>query len=942
MKHIIIKLTLLLFIFCLNFQTSLSQDLPEIKYESLDDLIELREDILHGTLDNGLKYYIMKNAKPENRMSLRMPVKVGSVDEDDDQQGLAHFFEHLCFNGTEDFPKSELIDFLEKTGVKFGAHLNAYTSFDETVYMLELPVDNDEIIEKGIQVLENWAHKVVMEEDEIEKERGVIVEEARLRGGVGERSFNAHKDVYFYGSKYKDRLPIGDTNLIRIAKYDVFKRFYDDWYRPDMMAVIIVGDVDVKKMEKLVIKYFNKLPKVNNPRKKEKHKVQINKEPLVSIFSDKEISYPQLSFGWRKEGKEEEGTFREYRNNIVNSLFGTMMNNRFNELRMSANPPFQFAFTSVSNGYGVESLDLVVIGKGNDYKSGIETGLEEVFRAGKFGFNASELERAKKELISNYEKSYNERDKMESASLAGEIKRHFLDKEAVPGIAYEFAFVKKILPEIKLEEINSIPKEYLAINSFISTISVPETGGSLISEADIKEIYARIQSSDLTAYEDDDDDAVLFDKEIQAGKIIKTDKLDDFDVEVWTLNNGAKIFVKSTDFKDDEILFSAFSRGGNSLYSDKDWETGRFAASIVNSSGIKEFDEIKLQKILSGKQISISPYINELSEGFRGSSNKNDLESMMQLLHLYYTDARLDDNAFESFKVRTKDAIENNKRNPNSILRDSVSAIMGSYHKRSMPLEVTELDAIDKNKLLPLYKDRFSGVADFNFIFVGNIDKNQLKTLVEKYIGSLPEGNKSENWKDIGRETPSGQIKKNFNKGIDQKSSVNIMFTLDDFKYSGKEKHRIESLSKVLSIKLREQLREEKGGVYGVGAYPRVSREPKNEAWIIISFGCDPLRVDELLKDVEMVINDLKDNPISDDNMQKITETQKREYELALKENRSWLNWIYESVWHGESIKEINNYPNIIESLTKSDITEAAKKYLNYDNLKEFVLFPEQ
>jgi zinc protease len=932
---------LLLFV-ALFAQLNISaEELPTVKYSSLDEVFPLRNDIRTGQFENGLKYFILKNNKPENRVSLRMPVKIGSVDESDIQQGMAHFVEHMCFNGTEDFPKSELINYLEKNGVKFGAHLNAYTSFDETVYMLELPADDDKVLETGVQILENWAHKVTFADKDIDDERGVIIEEARLRGGVQTRMFDYHKEVSFYNSKYKNRLPIGDTTLLRSSGHEEFRNFYKKWYRPDLMAVIIVGDIDVDKMEKYVKKYFGSIPVAKNAPQPEKYSLPENKMPLASIATDKELPFPTVSISYRRPGKEQKGTYGEYKTNIIDQIGIGALNERLAEQSLSADPAYQFSRAGYSRSMGAEDFDLIAVAKGTEYKKAADVLLTETMRATKHGITDSELARMKENIISNYKQMYSEKNNTESSDLGNELVRHFLSNEAVPGIAYEYAFVSKILPTITKEEVNARLATYIDDNNYLATISLPASSDNVPTQEDFAATYKEVTSKNIAAYTEEVNDKPLFDKSVTPGKIVSKKDLPQ-DVKMIKLSNGASIYFKNTDFKDDEITIRAYSKGGSSLMSDKDFVSGRFADELVNSSGISEFDIVTLMKMMSSKNFNVSPSIGELTEGFRGSSNTEEFEEMLQLLHLYFTNPRIDEESFQSWKTKRIDALINSKRNPQSVLSDSVGYILSGYHPRSKPLTEQDLAKVDMNEAMRVYKARFANAGDFNFIFTGNLDKVNFEELVAKYIGSLNGSNKSENWKDLGAKMPKGNLNKEFKKGIDQNSRVIMAFTTDDFKYNQTNRQLVKSLDKVLGIRLREQLREEKGGVYNVSAYSSFDKFPDEECYIIVTFGCDPNRVDELKADTKMIVEELQRELISDENMTKIKETQRRDFELALKDNGTWSAWIYNSLWYGESLSELDKYLEVVENLSKEDIRKAAKKYLNYNSVKSFVLSPEE
>lgn len=931
---------LLLFVALIAHMNLSAEELPNVKYSSLDDVFPLRNDIRTGKFANGLEYFILKNNKPENRVSLRMPVKIGSIDETDLQQGMAHFVEHMCFNGTEDFPKSELINYLEKNGVKFGAHLNAYTSFDETVYMLELPADDDKVLETGIQILENWAHKVTFADKDIDDERGVIIEEARLRGGVEARMFDAHKNVTFYNSKYKDRLPIGDTTLLRNSGHEEFRNFYKKWYRPDLMAVIIVGDIDVDKMESYVKKYFGSIPVPKDAPQPEKYSLPENTMPLTSIATDKEMTFPTISISYRRPGTDQKGTYGEYKTNLIDQIAAGAINERLREQSLSADPAFLGARAGYSSSMGAEDFDLMVVAKGTEYKKATDVLLTEAMRATRYGITDSELARMKDNITSNYKQMYSEKNNLLSSDIGNELVRHFLKNESVPGIAYEYSFVEKILPTITKEEVNARLATYIDDNNYIATISLPDAAANIPTNEDFAATYKEITSKKITPYTEEVNDKPLFTEKVTPGTIVSRKDLPQ-DVKMIKLSNGANVYFKNTNFKDDEITVRAYSKGGSSVMSDKDFVSGRFADELVNSSGVADYDIVSLMKMMSSKNFNVSPNIDKLTEGFSGASNTEEFEEMLQLLHLYFTSPRIDDQSFQSWLAKRKDALINSKRNPQSVLSDSVGYILSGYSPRSKPLTEQDLAKVNKEDAMKVYKARFSNAGDFNFIFTGNLDKVKFEELVAKYIGSLKGTNKPENWKDLGSRMPKGSFNKEFKKGIDQNSRVIMVFTTDDFQYNQRNRQVVQSLDKVLGIRLREQLREEKGGVYNVSAYSSYDKYPVEECYIVVTFGCDPNRVEELKEDTKMIVEELQRDLISDENMQKIKETQKRDFELALKDNNTWSSWIYNSLWYGENLQGIDGYLKVVDRLTKEDVRNAARKYLNYNSLKSFVLAPE-
>ncbi len=934
-----ISLSILLMLFVISSLSLLSQDID--KYTNANDLIKPDPSIKIGTLKNGIKYYIKHNDKPEKRMELRLVVNAGSVQEDENQRGIAHFLEHMCFNGTKNFPKNELVNFLEKTGVKFGAHLNAYTSFDRTVYMLMLPTD---IKKKGMQVLSDWAHNVSFDHSEVDHERGVVREEERVRKNGNSKAQEKHFPFLFYKSKLANRLPIGDTNVIKNSSYDVFTTFYKDWYRPDLMAVIAVGDFDESSIESLIKDYFEEIPTAVNPRQKESNKVAMNIEPLVSIATDKEVTTPIVTITIKRERDIKEGSYAELRQNIVDRFISEMISLRMDEVRQRANPPFQRAGVQIDNKELGNYAGLSIFGilKNEDLMRGYGSILTEFFRAVKNGFLQSELDRVKKETLTSFENLVNEKDKTPSGTLANEYIRNFLDGEAIAGIERENNLMKKFCDEININELNERLKKLVTKENIVFTLTAPEKEGVKIPTSEkLIEVWNQVSNKTIAAYKDEVSNKPFFSKSVTAGTISKETKNEKHGVTYWTLSNGAKVVFKSTDFNNDEIIMRAFSAGGHSLVSDADYYSAAASDDIINSCGLGEFNNIQLPKVLAGKTVSINPYVSDYYEGFNGNTNKKDMETFFQALNMYFTAPRADKEGYEAYISNSKTSIANQKVSPNAVYQDSIAAIMGGYNLRRMPLTPEYFDKVNMNKALEIYKQRFANAGDFTFVFVGNIEEAKLKEFCTKYIASLPSTSDRETWKEIKINEPKGKLHKEVKKGTDPKGVITVVLP-SEFDFKQENRYNIISLVQILNIRLREEIREEKGGAYGVGVFPTLSKYPKSSCKITVTFTCPPQRVEELLATTKEVLKEVQNKLISDDNLIKVKETQRRERETQLKENRTWIGWINSSLVNDEDLNLIDNYNGLVEGLTKEKIQETAKKYINFDEIKEFILYPEK
>ncbi|ROL62105.1 insulinase family protein [Bacteroidetes/Chlorobi group bacterium ChocPot_Mid] len=939
MKKITIKLGLILSLIIYLSLGLFSQ--VKIDYKSLDERIPLDPKIKTGKLSNGLTYFIRENHKPENRAELQMVVRAGSVFEDDDQQGLAHFIEHMCFNGTKNFPKNDLIKFLESLGMRFGGDLNANTGFDRTYYMLTIPMDRKGVLDSGFQVLEDWLRFVTFDPVELEKERGVILEEWRLYRGANDRIMKKHLPNILYKSRFAERLPIGDTAVILHAPRERFLDFYKNWYRPDITAIIAVGDFDANEVEKIIKEKFGDIPALTNPKKHIEYEIPFHQEPIVSIATDKEWPYSLIQAYFKHEG-EQVPTYKNYRQTIIDGLLSTMLSQRLEELTHKSEPPYVFA-NAIETSFmsNLKTFFLTGMVKETGFLSGTEAILTEAFRASQHGFTQTELDRAKKEQMRFIEKAYNERDKTESANYARELSGYFHEGEAAPGIEVELALYKKWVPEITLDEINQLIKKILKKENLVISVSAPEKEGVTVpTEKEILAVYDKVSKMNLEPYVDKVTANPLFDKKVSKGKVINSEKNEQLKATLLTMSNGVKIWLKPTDFKNDEILFQAYSPGGNSLAPDADILSANFSEDLVDQAGIADFDYVTLQKMLQGKILSVSPSIGGRTEGISGNSTPEDFETMLQLVHLYFTSPRKDEETFKSFMAKMKEQLKNAKVDPNSTFNDTINYVMNSYHPRTKPLTEERLNEVNYDKAFEFYKDRFADASDFTFIFVGNFNIDSIKPLLQKYIGSLPSTRRVEEAKDNGIRYPKGKIQKIVKKGMEQKSTIRFVFT-GDFNWNDDEKLELTALMGVLNIKMREQIREEKGGTYGAYASGRPSKFPIPTYRIDIGFGTNPDRVNELISTLTDLLKDLQTNKVDDTYIQKVKEIQKRQFELNQKDNRYWLRQINDYLYNGDDFSSFLNYDKQVEKISADMVLKAANKFFNWGNLAQFILYPE-
>lgn len=898
-------------------------------------------NLIEGKLDNGIRYFIKVNKKPENRAELRLAINAGSILEDEDQLGLAHLLEHMAFNGTADFPKQDLVNYLEGIGMRFGADLNAYTSFDETVYMLQVPTDSVEQMATGFKILENWAHKVSLEDEEIDKERGVVLEEWRLGQGAGQRILDKQLPVLAKGSRYAERLPIGSMDVIQNASYDTIRRFYRDWYRPDLMAIIAVGDFDPVDIEARIKALFGSIPKAAEPRERLVYDMPDHSEVLYAIASDPEATRSSVSILFKHPARIDR-TAGEYRDNIVERIYHEMLNARFSEMSQKADAPFLYAY---STKWGLARTSEMVALGASVVDGGISAGLEAVLiegeRVRRHGFTGTELERAKKSVLRSMESLYQERDKQESRGYASELIRHFLEAEAVSGIEYEYQLYRETVPGISVDEVNALAQKFITDKNRVVMASGPDKAGVSIPEAaDLAVVMDRIATLKIDPYVDEVSTDPLIAALPQAGSIVDQKYYEDIDTYEYRLSNGVKVVLKSTDFKNDEIIFQAFSPGGYSVFKDEDLITGKMADKLMDYSGLGNFSLMDLQKLMAGKDVGTTPYINALYEGLRGSVSPNDLEFLFQMIYLQFTGSRQDEEAVSALMSQFRSQLENKSLSPEAAYSDTLNAILNGYNPRRQPLTVESLDQVDLNRAQELYDERFQDAGDFTFFFVGSFEKETILPFISQYIGSLPATGRNESWVDEGVMTPQGKIQKEVKRGLEPKSRTRIVFP-GKFEYTRQNRYDMYSMMQVLNIRLREVLREDMGGVYGVGVWASMSKEPQAEYSLNVTFGCAPDRVQELTDAVLVEIKKLMAEAPDQVNVDKVKEAQRREREINIQSNSYWLNSLAVYYREGRDLSDFMKFNELIEGFSGQAAQAAATEYFNLDNMIQVTLNPE-
>jgi zinc protease len=903
--------------------------------------LPLAPEVRQGRMANGLTYLIRANQRPEKRAELRLVVNVGSILEEEDQRGLAHFVEHMAFNGTRDFERQELFDYLESIGMRFGPELNASTGFDETIYYLTVPTVRPGVLDTAFQILENWADGIAFTDEEIDQERGVIIEEWRAGRGAGARMFDQQLPVLLHGSKYARRLPIGDKETLESFDHEVLRRFYRDWYDPRNMAVIAVGDFDTDEVERTIRERFAGLADSGRPRPSPEPEVPPHPETLFALASDSETAGTTVSVYYKRPPLPD-GTAGDYRRGLVEALYNGMLNDRLAELTQRASPPFLGA----SSGMGslVRSGSVYVLGAAveeGEVLPGLRTLLTEAERVRRHGFTATELERHKQELMRGIQRSYDEREKTYSSSYAGEYQRHFLADEPIPGIEYEIELYRRYLPGITLAEVNALAEALITDHDRVVMVSAPEKDEvPLPGEADLLEVFSTVTAADVAPYMDVVTGGALVPRAPTPGRIVEERSVDAVGVTEWRLSNGIRVILKPTDFQADQVLFEAFSFGGISLAPDEDFIPASTAAGVIGISGVGDFDLIQLQKELAGQAVQVSPSITTLEEGLSGSASPKDIGTLFQLIYLYMTAPRADSAAFQSMVTRGKAIMANRSAVPLMALIDTLTVVLGRNHPRARIQTAETFDEMDLTKSYDFYRDRFSDAGDFTFLFVGNLDLAALRPLVETWLGGLPATGRVETWRDVGPDTPRGVITKQVTKGKEPQS-VTVLVLSGPMTYSRENAYRLRSLIEVLDIRLREKLREELSGTYGVTVMQSASDIPDEEFSIQIMFGSDPARSEELIASIFAEMDALKLEGPTAEELQKITEAQRRERETSLKQNGYWLGQLGARYRRGTDPAEILTFERLIDALDADALRQAAAIYLSRENYIQVVLYPE-
>lgn len=894
-------------------------------------LLPVDPQVRYGKLDNGLTYYIRHNEEPKDRVYFYIAQKVGSVNENDDQRGLAHFLEHMCFNGSENFPgDGALIKYCESIGVRFGYNLNAYTSTDETVYNIDGVPVSESNIDSCLLIIHDWADGLLLSAEEIDKERGVIHEEWRMRSSPTMRMLDRCLPDLYPGSKYGQRMPIGLMSIVDNFEPEVLRAYYRTWYRPDLQGVVIVGDIDVDRMEEKIKKVLGPMKMPENPVPFEYFPVPSNEEPIYVIEKDKEQNNPLALIMMKTESlpRESRNTIAYFANNYVASIVTSALNARLDELSHTSDCPFVYAKSSYGTymiSKTMDALEIVVVSKEGRDKEAAQAVMKEVERARRFGFTAGEIFRMKEDFRSSEEKLYDNRDKQNSSYFVKKYVRSFLDATAIPGIETEKQIYDMLAGQIPVEAFNaafadltkSITKDFVFLEFY------PEKEGLAVpSKDEIRSAVEAAHAADLEPYVDNVKDEPLVAVLPKAGKIKKADETS-FGYTRLSLANGANVYYKKTDFNNSEVLFGARSKGGLSLIEDKDLVNATLLPSVLDASGVGEFNSLELQKALAGKQVSLTYSLNIGTEGLSGNATPKDLRTLFELVYLAFTKPADDPQAYENVYNSVQSYLLNAEKDPFTAFSDTITTTLYGNNPRKQDLHLKDLEKADYSVIKRLYSERFASAGDFDFFFTGNFDEDSLKTFVSQYIAPLPKMKKRETYVHRNILPVPGTRAKKFSRDMETPQACLIQVIWGSTPYSLKESISAKALGKVLSDRYLKTIREDRGMAYNVSTSCMEDFNVDETFSVETEVPFTPSMCDSVIVLIKEGIDEISANGITDDELSQIKKYRTKVYADSQRQNSYWQNLIMNLVVWGKD--ERTNYLEYLENLSSDDV----KAFLN-------------
>ncbi len=887
-------------------------------------------EVISGELPNGFRYHIKANHKPEKRVAFRLLVDVGSIVEDEDQLGLAHFTEHMAFNGTANFSRTELRDYLNSIGMGFAGGLNAGTSQDFTVYQLGSRTDDMEQLRKSFKILSDWAYQISFQEAELESERGIIIEEWRMGQGSSERLYSQTSKVLFAGSRYAERNPIGTYEVLNSFPRDAILRFYKDWYRPDMQQLIIVGDVDPDQLIPMIEEYFSPMKMPENPRERETYPIPGHIEPRAVVATDSEAPYISLNLYWKHE-LSYVNNFGEYFENLRRLLFTRMLNSRLDEIAKKADPPYSSAYNYYFNM--TQSRAVYILGatvQENNINKALEVLLAEAERANRFGFSLSELERAKQNILRATERQMLEKNTQLSDQLVWRLVSRIRTNNAMLSPEQEYQIMSIMLPQIDLDMVNAVARELITDENMTITLTGPDKKDLVYPTTDaLLATYSKVNAMELDPYEDDAIDEPLLAQIPKPGKIRKEKVLKDSGFKLWTLSNGIKVYAKKTDFKEDAVSFVSRKPGGFGLYPVQDLPSAKNAGAIVANAGFGNFDQTQLMKALSGKVAGVGFGIDRITDSISGNTSPQDMELMFQMLWQYIHSPRKDRDSFDSYIARTLGYMENMALSPDAVFMDSAVVFFSGNNPYLLEDNIDSIRRINFDRSYQIFNERFSDFSGANFVFVGNFDEDKLKSMCKTYLANLPVARKKAllNYLDNGAGALRGLQSKTINVGKDPKSQYYSIIS-GDFAYSSLEALKLSAFNMILSERLHERIREQMSGVYVIQSYASVTKYPKQEFQLAIYMACSPERLDELHSEIMVILDELKSGNITEEDITFIKNTLIRRYEQRIITNDYWQYSTMANITNDDPHAFFLKFPELYNQLSVKDMKDMASKYL--------------
>lgn len=925
---------------------SLTASAQKLDYSQL---LPIDSTVTKGQLPNGLTYYIKPNAKPDQKVELRLVVDAGSILENDNQQGLAHFMEHMNFNGLKHFPKNELVHYLQKIGVQFGADLNANTGWDRTYFILPIPTDNPDNLTKGFEIVSDWAGGALLTTDEINDERHVISEELRMRDkNAGTRMRKKFFPAMLNGSRYAYRLPGGKDSIVLNCNPDLIRDFYHDWYRPDLMAVVVVGDITTAKAKSMIEKYFGPLKNPVNERTRTYYDVKPYTQPQAMIVTDPEATNYDFSLLFPAKERSVEKTLGDYRTQLVRSIFEQTLNRKLHELAQTAKPPYTSAYGSVSGLFGALTLHNEGFGMDvtpvDNFQQSIDSAIAEILRVQKFGFSDKDIDITKNGMMAYYENAYNERNKTLSSAYTDEYAGNFMKQEPIPGIANEYKYAKEMLPGISAKEVSDLANQVLSDSkNFFALITGPEKGNiQLPTQQELLKMVQDAFSQQVTAHTEKATATSLLSKQPTPGTIVKTEKDAQLGTTTYTLSNGIQVTVKPTDFKSDEIVFTGVKYGGTGQFGVADKANGQFLTTVIGTMGYGQFTPTALSDFLSGKNVSLNADMGASSNVVDGSSSVKDFQTLLELNYLKLTEPRMDTDLFQGFITKMETQLKFIKANPQAAFVDTLFKVM--YNNNPLaPIRIPsekDLNSINPSRCIDIYKTQFGNATGFHFFIVGNVDEANLKPLLEKYIASLPVENTKPMYKDNGLRPVSGKQVFKFYKGSDQKSLILSQFHGDNLKYSDKLSLEADLLGQVMTMEILDTIREKMAAIYSGGAYADVRKVPYSHYSVMVQLPCGPENVDKILTELASEVKGFQTDGGPKGYLEKAKKATVEAHKESIKKNGYWASQLQQIMVWGENKDFFLNYEKEINSITNKDIIETAKKMLSGSQFTA-VSFPE-